>query len=203
MQIEQRPTSGLIPYAQNSRKHTPEQITQVANSIKEFGFLNPVIIDGDSGIIAGHCRVMAANQLGLESVPCLEASHLNESQKQAYIIADNKLALNADWDYENLRIELNKLIDIDFDTDVLGFSEIEVMNILNMDIDTDAFDEWDGMPEFDQPDAKSFRHCIVHFESEDDAKEFFSLIGQPDTGKTKSIWHPQKEQRDIESKRYE
>ena len=88
-------TKNLMPYANNSRTHSEAQIEQVANSIREFGFLNPVITDGDNGIIAGHCRVMAAERVGLTDVPCIDAAHLTDTQKKAYIIADNKLALNA------------------------------------------------------------------------------------------------------------
>src|SRR5690625_2953069 len=86
----------LIPYARNSRTHSDEQVAQIAASIKEFGFLNPIIVDGENGIIAGHGRVMAAQKLGLKELPCIEASHLTDAQRRAYIIADNKLALNAE-----------------------------------------------------------------------------------------------------------
>src|SRR5690554_4204074 len=96
----------LIPYARNSRTHSDEQVAQIAASIKEFGFLNPIIIDGSNGIIAGHGRVMAAKQLNLKELPCIEVSHLSDAQRKAYVIADNKLALNAGWDDEMLRIEL-------------------------------------------------------------------------------------------------
>ena len=99
----------LIPYARNSRTHSDEQVTKIAASIKEFGFLNPIIIDGDSGIIAGHGRVMAAKKLGLKDVPCIEAAHLTDAQKRAYVIADNRLALDAGWDNEMLKIELQEL----------------------------------------------------------------------------------------------
>lgn len=96
----------LIPYVRNSRTHSAEQVAQIAASIKEFGFLNPIIIDGDNGIIAGHGRVMAAQKLGIKELPCIEASHLSDTQRRAYIIADNKLALNAGRDDDMLRIEL-------------------------------------------------------------------------------------------------
>ena len=93
--IKKVKVSNLIPYANNSRTHSDEQVLQIASSIKEFGFLNPVIIDADNGIIAGHGRVMAAKKLGIDELPFIDASHLIEAQKKAYIIADNKLALNA------------------------------------------------------------------------------------------------------------
>jgi DNA modification methylase len=121
----------LIPYARNSRTHSEEQITQIAASIKEFGFLNPVIIDGENGIIAGHGRVMAAKKLGMTEVPAVEASHLTDAQRRAYIIADNKLALNAGWDDEMLRVEFAELTDLGFDLDLTGFSldEIDALHI--------------------------------------------------------------------------
>ena len=99
----------LIPYINNARTHTDEQITQVAASIKEFGFTNPVLIDGKGGIIAGHGRVMAAKKLGIDEVPCIELSNLSEAQRKAYVIADNQLALNSGWDLDMLKIEIEGL----------------------------------------------------------------------------------------------
>src|SRR5690554_2417342 len=124
-------TGDLIPYARNSRTHSDEQVAQIAASIKEFGFLNPIIIDGDNSIIAGHGRVLAAQKLGMESLPCIEASHLTDAQRKAYVIADNKLALNAGWDDELLRIELDELGELGFDLELTGFSldEIEELQV--------------------------------------------------------------------------
>ena len=121
----------LIPYARNSRTHSDEQVAQIAASIKEFGFLNPIIVDGDSGIIAGHGRVLAAQKLGMKSLPCIEASHLTGAQRKAYVIADNKLALNAGWDDELLRVELDELGELGFDLELTGFSldEIEALQV--------------------------------------------------------------------------
>jgi len=113
----------LIPYARNSRTHSDEQVDKVAASIKEFGFLNPVITDGDNGIVAGHCRVMAAKKLGMEQLPTVEASHLNEAQKRAYVIADNRIALDAGWDDELLKVEIADLTEMDFDVSLLGWGD--------------------------------------------------------------------------------
>ena len=102
-------TSDLIAYVNNARTHSDEQVLQICASIKEFGFTNPILTDGDNGIIAGHGRVMAAKKIGMEEVPTIELSHLSEAQKKAYIIADNKLALNSGWDDAMLAIEFSEL----------------------------------------------------------------------------------------------
>lgn len=119
-------TADLIPYARNARKHSDEQVAKIAGSIKEFGFLNPVLIDKDNGIIAGHGRVMAAFKLEMATVPCLRVEHLTERQKKAYILADNKLAEFASWDDELLRNELEELKELDFDLEVIGFEDFKV-----------------------------------------------------------------------------
>jgi hypothetical protein len=116
----------LVPYARNSRTHSPQQVDKIAASIREFGFLNPVIVDGENGIIAGHGRIMAAQKLGIEEVPVIEASHLTETQKRAYIIADNRLALDAGWDDEMLRVEFDALAEAGFDLELTGFGLDEI-----------------------------------------------------------------------------
>ena len=120
----------LIPYAKNSRTHNENQVNQIASSIKEFGFTNPVLVDKDNVIIAGHGRVMAANKLKLKEVPTLCLNHLTDAQKKAYVIADNRLALNADWDYEMLKVELKELDDLEFDVNLLGFEDKEIDDLL-------------------------------------------------------------------------
>lgn len=133
-QIESLPVSDLIPYARNSRTHSDEQVTQIAASIREFGFTNPVLIDSNGTIIAGHGRVMAAKKVGLAEVPCLRLGHLSPSQIRAYVIADNKLALNAGWDDEMLKSELLTLQEEGFNTDLTGFSDDELNALLNSEI---------------------------------------------------------------------
>lgn len=128
--VELVKTADLIPYARNSRTHSPEQIAQISGSIREFGFTNPVLIDGENGIIAGHGRVMAAQKIGMDVVPCLRLAHLSEAQKRAYIIADNKLALNAGWDADMLKIELTDLKEETFNIDLVGFTEEELAELL-------------------------------------------------------------------------
>ena len=116
----------LIPYARNSRTHSDAQVAQIAASIREFGFTNPVLVDGSNGVIAGHGRILAARKLGMDNVPVIELAHLSEAQKRAYVIADNKLALNAGWDDEMLRLEISDLTDAGFDVSLLGFSDEEL-----------------------------------------------------------------------------
>jgi DNA modification methylase len=136
----------LIPYARNSRTHSDAQINKIAASIKEFGFLNPVIVDGSNGIIAGHGRIMAAQKLGIDDVPVVEASHLTEAQKRAYIIADNRLALDAGWDDEMLRVELQELDDLDFDLSLTGFEADEIADLFPENA-TEGLTDEDAVPE--------------------------------------------------------
>ena len=134
LKIQYKPIQDLIPYARNSRTHDDAQVAQIAASIKEFGWTNPVLLDGENGIIAGHGRVMAASKLGEKEVPTIELSHMDEHQKRAYIIADNKLALNAGWDNQMLALELNDLSNAGYDIELTGFT-IKEFDELN---DTDA-----------------------------------------------------------------
>ena len=124
--IESINVASLIPYAANSRTHSDAQVAQIASSIREFGFTNPVLIDGENGIIAGHGRLLAARKLEMETVPCLRLGHLSESQRRAYVIADNKLALNAGWDEAMLKAELDRLVADGFDIELTGFDAGEI-----------------------------------------------------------------------------
>ena len=129
-QIEHLPLADLIPYARNARRHTDAQVAQIAASIKEFGFIRPLLIDADAGIIAGHGRLLAARKLALETVPCLRATHLAGAQKQAFIIADNKITENAGWDPEALALEVADLDAADFDIALTGFSDEEISKLI-------------------------------------------------------------------------
>ncbi len=128
---ETRPLRDLIPYARNSRTHSKEQVAQIAASIQEFGWTNPVLVDGNNGVIAGAGRILAAELLGRETVPVIELGHLTDAQKRAYVIADNQLALNAGWDDDILRLELGDLKALDFDLSVIGFGDDELAELLN------------------------------------------------------------------------
>jgi ParB family transcriptional regulator, chromosome partitioning protein len=166
-QIEQVSIEALIPYARNSRTHSDAQVAQIAASIKEFGFTNPVLIDEDGGIIAGHGRTMAARKLGLDEVPCLRLAYLSEAQKKAYIIADNKLALNAGWDDEMLKVEISELKDLDFDLSLIGFDADELQKLVE-DISFEPATE-DDQGKLDELDPKWI--CCPKCGSEFDARQ--------------------------------
>lgn len=136
----------LIPYVNNSRTHSEAQVTQVAASIKEFGFTNPILIDDEGGIIAGHGRVMAAKKLGMDEVPCIVLSGLTKAQRKAYVIADNQLALNAGWDLDLLRVEIEGLQELDFNVDLLGFDGEFMDGLLDVQPSEGLTDE-DEVPE--------------------------------------------------------
>jgi len=146
LKIEYKKIKELIPYCNNSRTHSDEQVLQIASSIKEFGFTNPVLIDDQGGIIAGHGRIMAAQKLKMDEVPTITLSDLSEAQKKAYIIADNKLALNSGWNDELLKIELEQLKELDFDLGLIGFSDDELALLMGGETTEGLVDE-DQVPE--------------------------------------------------------
>ena len=133
LKLEMRKVDALVPYARNSRTHSDEQVAQIAASIKEFGWTNPILIDGDNGIVAGHGRLMAARKLGMLEVPVIELAGMSEVQRRAYIIADNKLALNAGWDDELLKLELHALAEQEYDLSMTGFDGEELSAIMFKD----------------------------------------------------------------------
>ena len=154
MKITQKKVTELIPYVNNSRTHSDEQVAQIAASIKEFGWTNPILIDGDNGIIAGHGRLMAARKLGHDKVPTIELKDLTETQKKAYIIADNRLALNAGWDNEMLTIELNDLLADGFALEILGFDTKELDALLEPEMVEGLTDEDEVPPLPEEPKTK-------------------------------------------------
>ncbi len=149
LNIEYRPTESLIPFANNARTHSDEQIAQIAASIREFGFNNPILVDGERGIIAGHGRLLGARKLGLDTVPVIELAHLSPTQKRAYILADNRLAENAGWDKELLALELTDLKLSEFDLDLLGFTDDELNELLNGGDNSGLTDD-DAVPEVNE-----------------------------------------------------
>lgn len=166
--IEYRKTTDLIPYARNARTHNDAQVQQLAASIKEFGFNNPIAIDADGMILCGHGRVMAAQKLGLEEVPTVCLSHLSQIQKKAYILADNKLALNAGWDDAMLSLELKDLEVGDIDLSITGFNDDELSELLK-----DVQGEYPELSTDDHPQVKTI---TFHFENEQDFEFVDNLI---------------------------
>lgn len=140
----------LVPYVNNARTHSQDQINKLRSSIREFGFINPVIIDKDYGVIAGHGRIMAAKEEGIKEVPCVFADHLNEAQKKAYILADNRMALDAGWDEELLRVEIESLEDYGFNVELTGFSTEELSSLFDLGVEAEE-DHFDVEEELKKP----------------------------------------------------
>jgi hypothetical protein len=157
--------------------------------MKEWGWTNPVLADEAGGLISGHGRVLAARQLGITEVPVMIARGWTEAQKRAYVIADNKLALNAGWDDELLRLELGELKLSGFDLGLTGFGDIELETALGEPIDNPS---WSEMPEFHQEDLMNEDKIVVHFSDETARREFSRLIGRSITSDTRYIWFPDK-----------
>jgi site-specific DNA-methyltransferase (adenine-specific) len=152
--IEWLSVETLIPYAKNARTHSDEQVAQIAGSIKEFGFNNPVLVDKDNSIIAGHGRLMAARKLGMDKVPVVQLGHMTEAQRKAYVLADNRIALNSGWDTSMLSLELQDLKD-DIDLSLLGFDPDELDALLNPIVETDGLTDEDAVPDVpDEPKTK-------------------------------------------------
>lgn len=143
-------TDKLIPYVNNARTHSKEQINKLRSSLREFGFINPIIIDKDYGVIAGHGRLMAAKEEGIKEVPCVLVDYLNEAQKKAYIIADNKMALDAGWDEELLKVEIEALSLEDFNLALTGFDEMELSKLFDSDVDAKE-DDFNVEEELNKP----------------------------------------------------
>jgi len=193
LKIEYRKPAELTGYKNNSRVHDVQQINQIVDSINEFGFTNPLLIDENDGIIAGHGRLEAAKAMELESVPVIVLKGLSDEQKRAYVIADNKLALNARWDETLLSLEMEELTALNFDMSLTGFNEMELATRLDNPVN-DPSKEWTDMPEFQQNSAEAFRTMIVHCPTEDDWNEFVKVLAlQKFTPTTKFIWWPEVE----------
>lgn len=162
------PLDRLIPYERNARTHGPEQVAQLAASIQEFGFTNPILVDGSDGILAGHGRLAAAKDLGLAEVSVIVLGHLSPAQRRAYILADNQLALNAGWDLETLQQEVTALNLEDFDLGLLGFDEDRIAGLLN----PDGIDREEGPPTGADDPGKEYRQkYAVAVECADEAEQ--------------------------------
>lgn len=195
-----RSLSALKPYDRNARTHTDAQVDQIASSISEFGWTNPILIDEHDFVIAGHGRLLAAKKLGMGHVPVIVLSSLSDAQKSALRLADNKLALNAGWDEDLLKAELGELRDLGFDLALTGFGELEIASLFGGRNDPD--EEWQGMPEFEQGSQESYRSITVHFPSEEAVTEFERVIGQRLHPKAKYLWFPRQEREDVADLRY-
>lgn len=164
--IEWKQTGELIPYSNNSRTHSEKQVQQVAASIKEFGFTNPILIDEDNGIIAGHGRLQAAQLLGMDKVPTIALKGFTEAQRKAYVIADNQLAMNAGWDLDALKVEVDRLTELDFDLDLLGFDDdvlADLINTIEPNFDPATEEEQGQLDELD-PKWIDCPHCGKEFD---------------------------------------
>lgn len=163
MNIENKLITDLIPYANNAREHSDDQILQIASSIKEFGFNNPILIDKDNGIIAGHGRLAAAKMLGMTEVPTIKLEHLTDAQRKAFILADNRIAINSTWNTDLLALELEDLKD-DFDLKLLGFNEDEVNALIDPEFLPASEDEQGKLDELD-PKWIDCPHCGKEFDA--------------------------------------
>jgi hypothetical protein len=175
MEIEIRKTRDLIPYINNARVHDVTQVLQIASSIKEFGFNNPVLIDQENGIIAGHGRVLAAEKLNLYEVPCIVLKDLTEAQKKAYIIADNKLAENSEWNDELLKLEIERLQDFDIDINLLGFTYEHLDKLLFLNTEGDY-------PSLNSEDRSQFTDITfyLHYDQAETVKKALSMTRKID-----------------------
>lgn len=174
MEIIKKRIADLIPYANNARTHTKEQIAQIAKSIKEFGFTNPILVNTDNTIIAGHGRFEAVKELRFTEVPCILISHLSPKQIKALVIADNKIALNAGWDFKLLSDEIKNLKEENLDLDILGFADLELSNILNDNIFEDTGNDF-SKNEFDQTNNFIIQYNII-FDNAFQQDTWFQLI---------------------------
>ena len=168
--IEQWDIEKLIPYAKNSRTHSDEQIAQIAASIKAFGFTNPILVGSDGVIVAGHGRLSAARKLGLSQVPVIVLDHLSDTERRALVIADNQLALNAGWNTELLSIEIQELKDLDFDIDLLGFTDEQLEDFVN---EADSID----MPDLNSEDRQPIQQMafILHDDQVSEVKRAIEI----------------------------
>lgn len=163
LKITYKPTADLIPYARNSRTHSEAQVNQIASSIREFGFRSAILVDGDNGIIAGHGRVLAALKLGMDEVPTIDGSDMTEVQRRMYVIADNKIALNAGWDEELLMLEIDDLRNMGADIELLAFDPSEIKKT---DLDYSILDDEDMDDKIDDMAAGVRKAIQIEFELE-------------------------------------
>ena len=197
----------ILPYENNPR--IKNNITKVAESIKKFGFQQPIVVDTQNVIIVGHSRYEASKQLNLQKIPVLVAENMSAEDVKAYRIADNRTNQDSDWDFPKLNKEFGDLLDSNFDLDSLGFEEKELENMITFQGDETYFDSdmakehWKEMPDFDHDDNKPYRTIYLHFDNDEQVREFAQLINQSVTDKTKTIYFNERPQRVLKDKTYE
>jgi ParB/RepB/Spo0J family partition protein len=195
MQVELWDVERCKPYDKNPRKISDLAVEQLAKGIKRYGFRNPVLVDKEGVIIAGHTRLRAAMSIGYTQVPVIVHADMSESDAAALRIADNKLAELTEWDMGILIDELHLLEEIGIEIEELGFSAPEILQMFegvgsSPDGGTDPRAEWKGMPEFDQEDKRAFKSFVIHFHDQAGVDKFSKLIGQPITPNTRFVWYP-------------
>ena len=203
MKIKQTKLVDLKPYENNPRLHSELQIIQIATSIKEFGFINPILADDKGMILAGHGRFLASQRLELDKVPVVVIEGSDDEQKKALVIADNKIASNSEWDENLLWDQIRELNDKGFDISKLAFEEVEILPMLDPNVVQDLSGEWEDMPESSEDDKSAYRTLLVHFMNDEDIEKFKKLVKQEFTEKTKFIYFPEQENMDTEAKRYD
>jgi ParB family chromosome partitioning protein len=212
MNVQEVPINKVKPYEKNPRKK--KNIEKVANSIKEFGFLQPIVVDQNMVIVVGHGRYEAAKMLDLKNVPVLKigvgtVESLSPAQIKAYRIADNKLNEYSEWDFGLLHKEFSDLLDINYDLEHLGFGDHELESMITFEGNTDLYTaddakkEWLEMPEFDHDNKKPYRTIYVHFYKEEEVQQFSKVINQPITDKTKFLYVPPIEKKIMKDKEYD
>ena len=202
LHVENWSIDGVKPYEGNPRTITQQAVDKVAASLKAFGWRQPLVVDKKGVLIAGHTRFLAAQQLGMKSVPVHVATGLTAKQIKAYRIADNRTGEESTWDRDLLKLEFEELDAGDFDLDVLGFGEAETFQLLSGGGENDPEAEWQGMPEFHQTDKTAYRQIIVNFKDDAAVDDFAKLLGQSLTPKTRSLCHPQEPIARYADKRY-
>jgi len=199
IEVQQVPITKIKPYAKNAKQHPEIQIQKVAESIRVFGFNQPIVVDKNYVIIVGHARFLAAQTLGLVDIPCY-VTDLTEKQAKAYRLADNKLN-ESDWDLQLVLEEIQAIADEGLSA-ITGFQFTEEFKDLEVVDNVDPEKEWEGMPEFDQSDNKPYRQLIISFENEENVQNFAKLIQQNITPQTRSLWYPEVPRNIIKDKRY-
>jgi len=199
--IERWPIERLTPYVNNPNTHPPEQIDQIVASIRENGWTNPILIDEDGGVIAGHGRIVAAERLGIKQLPVMIAVGWTAEQKRKHVIADNQIPRNSAWDYDLLKIELGELQELGADLSQIGFTEPQLLALTSETV-LDPHGEWSGMPEFEQEDKSYFQDVVLHFVDQAAVDKFASILGVKITKNTRSLTYPKLEIESYVDKRY-